>query len=89
MDLDLNEVRNLAIDAYNRHRAAVLDRRAMKADFIRRTPDMNKYDRQFKFKDEPIVRECIEDEQMFGRWAMLYSNMVIMETLLIEQEQEE
>lgn len=84
--LDLNEVRNLAVDAFSKHRAAISDRKRMKADFIRKNPDMNNSDRQIMFNSKPIVKECVEDEQMYGRWALLYSNMVIMESLLTEQE---
>lgn len=87
LDLDLNEVRNLAVDSFNKHRAAINDRSRMKAEFIRQNPDMNKYDRQIMFSGKAIVKECVEDEQMYCRWAMLYSNMVIMESLLMEQEQ--
>lgn len=75
--LDIDEARHLAIDSYRQHRAAREDYRRLRRDWIKKKG--SNPDSLFEFRGLPVIKDAIEAEQMYGRFAVINSNMVIME----------
>lgn len=78
-ELDLEQLHLLAVQYYRLHRERHYQFYEMRKAYVADRPHMRKRTLHFTFLRENEVRDVIDEEQMYGRFALINAAMYLME----------
>ena len=78
-ELDLEQLHLLAVQYYRLHRRRHFQFYEMRKAYLEDRPKVSPRTLRYNFLREDIVRDTIDEEQLYGRFALINATMYLME----------
>jgi hypothetical protein len=80
-ELDLEQLYLLAAHYYRLHRRRHFEFHEMRRIYEQDRPNLSRRTVRYNFLREDVVRDVIDGEQMYGRFALINATMYLMEAV--------
>jgi hypothetical protein len=80
-ELDLEQLYLLAVQYYRLHRRRHFEFHEMRRIYEQDRPNLSKRTVRYNFLREDVVRDVIDGEQMYARFALVNATMYLMEVV--------